>query len=241
MDNLLERRRLQLGPLFEVGSQSLTAREVCDILGPFLTLERREKIGLVARARQLDFFTVMENIYDRGNVSAVMRTAEAFGLIRFLLIEQPGASFKAANRITRGADKWLDTQLVESTSEALSQLRALGFRVLASSLEASKELKDCDLTQPIALVIGNEKSGISAEMSKGADELFKLPMRGFSQSYNLSVASALCFAEVDRQRQARGPSILSEEMIGIIEANYILRSLDHPERLLEELLLRRNT
>lgn len=234
----IERKRLQLIDDFEFDGQKVSVGQVIELFGNLITRERMAKIERVVQHRRLDFFTVMENIYDRGNVSAVMRTGEAFGLIRFLLIEPPGSSFKAANRVTRGADKWLDTQVVGSTKEALSYLKTQGVRVLASSLKAEKTLDQFDLTQPTALVIGNEKEGISEEMAGGADTLFFLPMKGFSQSFNLSVASALCFAEVNSQAQKAGRPTLTKEQESRLVANYILRSLDRPERLVEQILKR---
>lgn len=96
--------------------------DVLTHLAPRLTPERWMKIQKVVAGRTCDVTPVLENIYDRGNTSAVMRSAEAMGFQNIHIIE-PGEKFKEANRVTAGADKWLDVAKFRETPSAVEALR----------------------------------------------------------------------------------------------------------------------
>ncbi len=213
------------------------AAEIIRHLAPRLTVERWAKIQKVVANRTCDVTAVLENIYDRGNTSAVMRSAEAMGFQNIHLIE-PGDRFKEANRVTAGADKWLDVVRFRETPEAVEHLKASGYKVLATHLDAgARPLESLDLTGPIAIVFGNEKDGISIEMQKLADATVILPMRGFVQSYNISVAAAIAFQAISSVRARAGLSgTLSESERRVLEAHYVLRTLDNPADLLKRLV-----
>ncbi|MGE4131348.1 MAG: TrmH family RNA methyltransferase [Bdellovibrionales bacterium] len=202
-------------------------------LGPLLTDERRARLQQVAQNRTTQVVSVLENIYDRGNVSAVMRSAESFGFLKMHLVEAPGARFKAANRVTKGADKWLDVQ-VHPTAEATAHtLREQGYQIWVTDLETNDSLDNLDWTKPLAFVLGNEKDGVSPEMKRLADGRFRIPMVGFSQSFNISVAGALIFyrAHLELLKQQNGARVTDEQVEKIL-ANYYLRCFDNPEVLL---------
>lgn len=227
---------IDMAPYGGTGS-SYTAEEVLTHLAPRLTPERWAKIQKVVAGRTCDVSAVLENIYDRGNTSAVMRSAEAMGFQNIHLIE-PGDRFKEANRVTAGADKWLDVVRFRETPAAIEHLKARGYKVLATHLDASaKPLESLDLTRPIALVFGNEKDGISPEMQKLADAKVILPMRGFVQSYNISVAAAIAFQAISSVRERAGLSgSLTDGERRILEAHYVLRTLDNPADLMKRLV-----
>lgn len=227
-----KKSRLSLREPLNVDGFELSAAQVIEWLRPQVTDERWTKMQRVVSGRRLDFFTVLENVYDRGNISAVMRTAEGFGYIRFHVIEDPTARFKAANRVTRGADKWVDVQTFDAAAASVKALQAQGVKVYATSLDATKDISEIDFSGPSAVVIGNELSGISGEMASLADDLFKIQMSGFSQSFNLSVAAALCFFQVSRV-QPQTP--ISREQQDLLLANYLLRTVDKPNRLIAHL------
>ena len=151
-----------------------------------------------------------------------------------------GEKFKEANRVTAGADKWLDVVRWKDTRSCVLSLKEQGYQVLATHLDArAKPLSDMDLTKPTAIVFGNEKDGISAEMQALADQTVILPMRGFVQSYNISVAAAIAFQTISRARdRAEMAGSLSETERRILEAHFCLRTLDNPARLLDFLMSR---
>lgn len=213
-----------------------SAEDVLRHLSTRLTPERWARIQQVVAARTCDVVPVLENIYDRGNTSAVFRSAEAMGFQVVHLIE-PSEKFKEANRVTAGADKWLDVVRWKDTRACVLRLKEQGYQILATHLDASaRPLADMDLTKPTAIVFGNEKDGISREMQELADQTVVLPMRGFVQSYNISVAAAIAFQTMMSAREtARLGGSLSEAERRVLEAHFCLRTLDNPARLLDAL------
>lgn len=165
-----------------------------------LTKERIQKVEQVLPYRSFNVAAIMEDIYDRGNVAAVCRSLEAHGFFVAHLIETSGR-FKESNRVSQGADKWMIFKRWKTTRECIDHLKENSFQIYASDLEASKTIADLDWSQKCAFVLGNEKQGISTEMRSSADALFRIPMYGFTQSFNISVAGALIASEVFRLRE----------------------------------------
>ncbi|MES2962640.1 MAG: RNA methyltransferase [Bdellovibrionota bacterium] len=227
---------------FVFGDATLTASEVLELLEPQLTAERQERIRLTVAGRTCNVATVLEDIYDRGNVSAVLRSAEALGFQCAHVIEL-GEKFKSSARVTQGADKWLDVRKWKSTGECVAELKRLGYRIVATHLDSkAKPIGEIDFTKPTALVLGNEKDGISKEMIESADETTIIPMHGFVQSFNISVAGAVSMYHIMRERErvlGRSGDLTDEEKL-VLRAEFSLRSSKNPERLIEELLARRS-
>jgi tRNA (guanosine-2'-O-)-methyltransferase len=205
-------------------------------IGPLLTPERVKKIDHVVANRNFSNAVVLEGIYDRGNISAVMRTAEAFGFVNFHVIETQ-ERFKEANRVTQGADKWTEVQKWKTTRECILDLKKRGHKIVATSLEASKPIDEIDWTVPTALVLGNEKEGISKEMFELSDERVVIPMSGFVQSFNISVAGALCLYHIYLDRMAKygksGDVTTIEKEI--LKAHYYLRTQDSAQDILQRM------
>lgn len=226
-EEVFSKRRLTLADRIQVGEKEISVDQIIARLEPVLTQERVAKLHTVARERSFQFVSVLENIYDRGNVSAVMRSADAFGFFRMHLVDLPGAKFKAANRVSKGAEKWLDVRLHSSPATAVSELHEAGYKVYVSDLATDRQLADIDFSKPTAIVLGNEKDGCSEEMKSLANGRFRIPMFGFSQSFNISVAAALIFYHA-RLQQPRTIAPDSAEYRQIL-ANYMLRCFDNPE------------
>lgn len=226
---------------FVFGDTALNASQVLELLEPQLTTERQERIRQTVDGRTCNVVTVLEDIYDRGNVSAVLRSAEALGYQCAHVIEL-GEKFKTSARVSTGADKWLDVRKWKSTSECVGELKRLGYRIVATHLDSrAKPIGEIDFTKPTALVLGNEKDGISKEMIEAADETAIIPMHGFVQSFNISVAGAVSLYHIMREREramGRHGDLTDEEKL-ILRAEFSLRSSKNPERLIEELLSRR--
>ena len=202
---------------------------------PLLTPERQAKIERVASQRCFDISVVLESIYDRGNISAVMRTAEGLGFADFHIIET-AEKFKNANRVTQGADKWVESRKWKSTTEAIKYFKENKIRICVTSLEAAKPLHEVDFSTPLALVLGNEKDGASKEIIEAADERVIIPMPGFVQSFNISVAGALCLYQISQSRlKQRGTNVdVTSEQIRILKAQYALRTLDSADSILSK-------
>lgn len=216
------------------GKFKVTSQDVLTHIFPLLTEERQRRINEVARERCFDISVVLESIYDRGNISAVMRTAEGLGFSNFHVVET-FEKFKEANRVTQGADKWVETKKWKSAKEFIHYAKQNKIRICVTSLEAAKPIHEIDFSRPLALVLGNEKSGVSKEMLEAADERVIIPMPGFVQSFNISVAGALSLYQIyqDRLRRLGKVADVTPEQIDILKAHYALRTMDSSEVILK--------
>ena len=205
----------------------MKAGEAFELIFPLLTPERQKKILQVVQSRTFTVNFVLENIYDRGNASAVMRSAEALGMVQIHSIE-PGSKLKESQRTTAGADKWIELTRWKSTQDCVRTLKAEGRQLIVTSLQPrSIPISEVDFTKPTSLVLGNEKDGASADMIEAADHCVILPMVGFTQSYNISVAGALCFYHIycDRLRRKNQHGDLTSEQQQILATHYALRTV----------------
>lgn len=195
-------------------------------IGPLLTPERQKKIRQVVDGRCFSQAIVLESIYDRGNASAVVRSAEALGFANVHLIES-GEKFKESARVTAGADKWVEITKWKSSRDCVTKLKAEGKQIIVTHLSPdSQPISEVDFSRPSALVLGNEKDGVSKEMIEMADHCVILPMVGFVQSYNISVAGALSCYHIflERTRKLGANADVTEEQKSILRALYTLRT-----------------
>lgn len=218
--------------MFEHGD--FTAREVIDRLAPHVTDARLEKIQRVASQRTLQIHTVLDGIYDRGNASAVMRSVEAMGFFNVHMIETQ-EKFKAANRVTQGTDKWLNIQKWSDPAECMADLKSKGLQIVATDLDAAVPLESIDFTIPTAIVLGNERDGISDAVREAADAKVIIPMAGMAQSFNISVAGAITLYHIalHRRKSLHKMGDVSPEEIEMITAEYLYRSVESSDRLLD--------
>jgi len=173
---------------------------------PFLKPERKARIDEVVAARTRTLTVVMEAFCDPQNVNAVLRTCDAYGVQDIHVVEGPQKPYDRNKKISQNADKWLDVFRWRSTAECLGALKSRGFSIYATHLgDGSVGLDALSFAPAVALVFGNESRGVSAEALALADALYAIPMRGFSQSLNVSVAAAVSLARaVDRREVERG-------------------------------------
>jgi tRNA (guanosine-2'-O-)-methyltransferase len=172
----------------------------------FLLPERRERIDAVVASRTRTLTVVMEAFCDPQNVNAVLRTCDAFGIQEVHVVEGPEKRYDRNKKISQNADKWLDVVRWQSTRECLEHLKARGFTIYATHLgEGAKALGELSFAGPVALVFGSEHRGVSADALALADVQFVIPMHGFVQSLNVSVAAAVTLARaVERREVERG-------------------------------------
>jgi tRNA (guanosine-2'-O-)-methyltransferase len=187
-----------------------------------MTDRRHKKMVAVLRARQPGLTVVMEDIHDPHNVSAILRSADAVGVLSVQLLYTKEKFPKLGKKSSASAVKWLTRRQFTSVEECFDQLRSEGFTVCATHLaKTSVSLYDLDLTEPVALVFGNEHRGVSDEASSKADVNFRIPMTGMIESLNVSVACAVSLYEAFRQRAAVGkyhePALSPEMLKEILE------------------------
>ncbi|GJQ63194.1 MAG: tRNA (guanosine(18)-2'-O)-methyltransferase [Melioribacteraceae bacterium] len=171
----------------------------------FTSKVRLEKIKKAVYARQHDLMVVVENVHDRHNVSAIYRSCDAVGASRVSLLYYIEKMPKLSKVVSSSATKWVETERFTEIDECYESLRKEGFKIYASMLdENAKPLYDLDLTEKVALVMGNEHRGVSEEAAKKADATYYIPMMGMIQSLNVSVANAVSLYEAYRQRKNKG-------------------------------------
>ncbi|HYF30584.1 MAG TPA: RNA methyltransferase [Chitinophagaceae bacterium] len=187
-----------------------------------MTPERREKLLSVLHKRQNDLAVVLENVQDPHNISAVMRTCDAVGIQDvYVLNTRIPRHKKFGPRSSSSAAKWLTVHQFEDAGACFSELRKKYARILTTHLSSDAvNLHDIDFTESIALVFGNEHSGVSEEIRALADGNFIIPQVGIIRSLNISVACAVTLYEAYRQKMLAGhyekgklPTGLQEELL----------------------------
>lgn len=170
------------------------------------TSQREERIRDVLSRRQPDLTVVLENVHDPHNVSAVLRSCDAIGVLRVhtvYTVEERPAAF--GRMTSASASKWIEVVHHDSIRGCYEVLRREGTLILATALrDDSSSLYDLDLTQRVALVFGNEQRGATDEAVELADGTIYIPMMGMVESLNISVACAVTLYEALRQRTAAG-------------------------------------
>ena len=171
-----------------------------------MTPERREKLQAVLSKRQTDITIVLENVFDPHNISAVMRTCDAVGVQEIYVLNTKIPRHKKwGAKSSSSAAKWLTVYQFENAEECFSELRKKYSKILTTHLSSDAlNLYEIDLTQPVALIFGNEHSGVSEEIRNLADGNFIIPQSGIIRSLNISVACAVTLYEAYRQKSLAG-------------------------------------
>ena len=171
-----------------------------------MTPERRTKLESVLSKRQNDITIVLENVFDPHNISAVMRTCDAVGVQELYVLNTKIPRHKKwGAKSSSSAAKWLTVYQFENAEECFFELRNKYSKILTTHLSSDAlNLYKIDLTQPVALVFGNEHSGVSEEIRKLADGNFIIPQAGIIRSLNISVACAVTLYEAYRQKNLAG-------------------------------------
>ncbi|TAK66093.1 MAG: RNA methyltransferase [Bacteroidetes bacterium] len=170
-----------------------------------MTEQRKEKFFSVLQRRQPGLTVVMEDVHDQHNVSAMLRTADAVGVMEVQLLYVNEDFPKLGRKSSASANKWITRRQFKSVAECYNKLHDEGFVIYATHMgKKSKSLYELDLTKKVAFVFGNEHRGVTAEAAKLADENFLIPQVGMIQSLNVSVACAVTLYEAFRQRLQAG-------------------------------------
>ncbi len=175
-----------------------------------MNASREQKMRSVIRGSQPDLTVVLENIFDPLNISAVLRSCDAVGVREVFVVYTKRYLDKRGlvlgKRTSGGTFKWIDVYFFEDLEECFRRVKERYGRILATLPPGNEvpALYAHDLTQPTALLFGNEDEGISEEALTLADGRFTIPQAGFAESLNISVACAVSLFEAKRQRMERG-------------------------------------
>ena len=165
---------------------------------------RFERLKTVLDRRMADLTVVVEQVEKPHNLSAILRTCDAVGVLEAHAVCRQGR-LPTFNSTAQGSQKWVPLQVHESIGGALATLKAQGFRLVGTHLGVEAvEYGACDYTGPTAFVLGAEKWGLSAEAAALVDQAVFIPMGGMVQSLNVSVAAATLLFEALRQRRVAG-------------------------------------
>ena len=181
-------------------SDALQAATIA-FLGQFVTDHKKELIARILCQRTRHITIALEDIYQSQNASAVLRTCECYGLQQVHIIENEN-TYTLNRRVLKGAEKWMDilqyNQPGKNNTEACFQsLEAHGYCILATvPTEGALPIASVDISQKVALVMGNELNGLSEYALQHAHYKVKIPMYGFTESLNLSVSTAICIHEL---------------------------------------------
>ncbi len=172
-------------------------------LWTFLTDERRSRLQNVLDQRTRHFTLVLENVYQPHNISAVLRSCDAFGVQDVHLVETEN-QFRVTREIALGSDQWLTLHRHRDADDpaaaCIQRLRQSGYHILVTSpTTTASPLAEVDITRKAALVIGHETDGVTQQFADAADECVAIPMWGFVESLNLSVAAALSLYEMTKR------------------------------------------
>ncbi len=215
-----------------------TDRECLAFLESFITETRRHKIDTVLSSRTAHLRVVLEDIFQPHNASAAMRSCECFGVQHMDIIENRYA-YLPNNEVSMGAGKWVSLHRhrqpdMDNTTTCLQGLKQQGYRIVATALrEGAIALADLDISQPTALCFGTEEDGLSETALALADDVMCIPMFGFTQSFNISVAVSLTLYDLcTRMRRERDDWHLSVDEQLALRWQWVCNSLKNPEALI---------
>ena len=169
-----------------------------------MTPERYRKLRQTLDRRQPDLTVLAEQIHKPRNIAALVRTGDAVGMHELHMV-WPWDKHRPYSGTAMGSDRWVNIERHESLVEGIQHLQGKSYKVYAAHLsDQAVDYRQVDYTVPCAVLVGNEKQGVSDEAARLADEHIIIPMMGMVESFNVSVAAAIILSEAQRQRQNCG-------------------------------------
>lgn len=172
----------------------------------FISDHKNQLFDKVIQNRTRYLTVVLEDIYQPQNASAVLRTADCFGVQDVHIIENRN-EYVINPEVALGASKWLTlhrySESEDNTLKAIQELKEKGYRIVATMPHSNDvALSDLDMNQKTALFFGTELLGLSEVVQENADVFVKIPMYGFTESYNISVSAALCLQDLSAKMRS---------------------------------------
>lgn len=187
-------------------------------IAPLMSDRRKDLFDVILAQRTRHFTVILEDLYQKHNTSAVVRSCDVFGIQDVHIIENKYKSY-ISNQVGKGSQKWLDFHRYRdkqiNTQDCIDAIKSKGYQLIATTPHNdSCLLQDFDITKKSAFVFGVEKAGVSKMMFEQADGFLKIPMVGFTESLNVSVAAAIVLQSVtERLRNSDIDWQLTEEEI----------------------------
>lgn len=207
-----------------------SAEGVISALEPLMTDERRQRLKQTL-ARRLDSVTVLfDQPHDPHNGSAVLRSCDAFGIQRVHVVRGP-ESFAASRMVAKGSQQWVDLVEHERPEAAVALLKASGYRLLVTHPAGRLTPEELAAVPRVALVLGNERDGVSRALTEAADDTVRIPMCGFVESLNVSVTAAILAHAACRGKSGD----LSEARSLNVYARWLRKSVPRADEVLDAL------
>ena len=217
-------------------------QNIIDYLSGFINEERRERLRNILHQRTRHITVVLEDIYQSQNASAVVRTCDCLGIQEIHVIENRH-EYRLNPAVAQGASKWIDLIKYnragyDNTHACIEQLKQRDYRIIAMApAPAGKTVEQLDIRDKLALCFGSEDPGLSADLQTLADETVRIPIHGFTQSYNLSVSAGISLYTLDTN--LRNSSVnwqLDERDATDLFIKWLAQSTPSGEQLLENYL-----
>ena len=217
-------------------------QELLAYIRRFVNGQRLQRLEQVLDMRTRYISVVLENIFQAQNASAVLRSCECFGIQDVHIIEHHNP-FEVNPEVAMGSDKWLSLTNYnepgrDNTKECLQQLKARGYRIIATSPDKEGyTLESLPLDQKTALIFGTELNGISDQAKQMADGYLHIPMRGFTESFNISVSVAICLYHLvtKMQTDVRHWQLSDQEKTALM-LEWVKKSVRNPEGIIQHYL-----
>ncbi|MGB0346345.1 MAG: TrmH family RNA methyltransferase [Balneolaceae bacterium] len=185
-------------------SENNTYNKLIEYLKDFISIERFDRINEVLDQRTNHLTIVLEDLHKAHNANAVLRSCDGFGIQDVHIIENQN-EFDSAGTVSIGAHNWLTLHRYNSETEnnidrCFNDLRDQGYQIIATTPhEQDSNIDQLDITKRTALVFGTELEGVSEEVTEKVEGFVKIPMYGFSESFNISVSAAICMFELTKR------------------------------------------
>ncbi len=202
----------------------------------FVTEKRKNTFKNILLNRTRHFTVVLEDIFQQHNSSAVIRSCDVFGIQDIHIIENKYHS-KVSRHVAKGSQKWLNLNNYKedknNTKDCLTRLKNEGYQIIATSPHNNTcTLHDLDISKKSAFIFGVEKSGVSEEVLINSDEILTIPMVGFTESLNISVAAAIILENLtNKLRNSNYQWRMSEKEQEIIYANWLEKSIKNVDEI----------
>ncbi len=198
---------LALWPVYYIPMNANNQTALINHLSQYVSENKRERIQDVLAFRTRYVSLVLEDIYKDQNASATLRTCECLGVQDIHVIEN-NSSFSIDEEVTIGSSKWITlyryrNKNENNTANCFTSLREKGYTIIATTPNRDAQtLEEISLAVKPAFVFGNEESGLSDYALQSADRHVRLPMYGFTQSYNISVSVAVTLSYIINELHA---------------------------------------
>ena len=215
--------------------------ELIQYMEGFVSERRQERLKSVLKERMRHMTVVLEDVYQAHNASAVLRSCDCFGVQDVHFIENRN-KFKISEEVSMGSNQWLSIKKYNAeennTATCLRELKEKGYRIIATTPHKNDQvISELDVSTPFALVFGTEIDGITATVFEMADEFVKIPMYGFTESFNISVCAALCMHELTgRIRRENISYHLPEDEKEAIYLEWLKASVTKSDLIVKEFL-----